>query len=63
VVSPRHRGVGAGTRLLETAIAQARQQGYRRITLLTDRANEAAQRFHARQGFVVSPMRPLRQLL
>jgi GNAT superfamily N-acetyltransferase len=63
VVSPRRRGTGLGARLLEAAIGQARQQGCQRITLLTDRANEAAQRFYARQGFVASPMQPLRLLL
>jgi GNAT superfamily N-acetyltransferase len=63
VVSPPRRGTGLGALLLEAAIAQARRQGCHRITLLTDRANEAAQRFYARQGFVASPMRPLRLLL
>jgi GNAT superfamily N-acetyltransferase len=63
VVSPRHRGAGVGARLLAEAMTQARQQGCLRITLLTDRANEAAQRFYARQGFAASPMLPLRLLL
>ena len=60
VVAPAYRGSGVGGRLLEAAIEQARRQGCRRITLLTDRVNEAAQRFYARQGFTASPMLPMR---
>jgi GNAT superfamily N-acetyltransferase len=63
VVSPRHRGAGVGARLLAEAMTQARQQSCLRITLLTDRVNEAARRFYARQGFAASPMLPLRLLL
>lgn len=60
VVSPAGRGTGVGTRLLAEAIAYARAQGCKRITLLTDRSNESAQGFYARQGFVVSGMVPMR---
>lgn len=63
VVARAQRGAGLGQRLLAQAIAQARASGCRRITLLTDGVNEAAQRFYARQGFTVSPMRPMRLLL
>lgn len=60
VVSPQARGTGIGSRLLEHAIAVARANGCKRITLLTDRVNEAAQRFYKRRGFESSPMVPLR---
>jgi ribosomal protein S18 acetylase RimI-like enzyme len=40
-----------------------RENGGRRVTLLTDRSNEAAQRFYERSGFVPSPMIPLRLAL
>ncbi|WP_043459629.1 GNAT family N-acetyltransferase [Azohydromonas australica] len=60
VVAPAHRGSGVGDRLLKAAIEQARRQGCCRITLLTDRVNEAAQRFYARQGFQASTMLPMR---
>lgn len=63
VVAPAGRSSGVGSQLLSAAIATARARGCKRITLLTDRANEAAQRFYARQGFVVSSMVPMRLLL
>lgn len=60
VVSPAGRGLGVGTRLLSEAISYSRAHGCKRITLLTDQINESAQRFYARQGFVVSSMVPMR---
>ena len=63
VVSPTVRGTGVGTKLLVEAISLARTEGCKRVTLLTDRSNEAAQRFYAKQGFVVSSMVPMRLLL
>ncbi|NJM11671.1 MAG: GNAT family N-acetyltransferase [Synechococcaceae cyanobacterium SM1_2_3] len=63
VVSSQERGVGVGTQLLVEAIAFARSHGCRRITLLTDRTNGAAQRFYGKQGFVASSMIPMRLAL
>ena len=63
VVTPDTRGQGVGAQLLAQAIALAKANGCLRITLLTDAVNEAAQRFYQRQGFVVSPMMPLRLVL
>jgi len=63
VVHPDARGTGAGSLLLKQAIELARSNGCRRITLLTDRTNEAAQRFYKRHGFTLSAMIPLRLLL
>lgn len=60
VVSPAGRGIGVGTKLLSEAISCSRAQGCKRITLLTDRSNESAQRFYAKQGFVASSMVPMR---
>lgn len=60
VVTPEGRGGGLGSRLLEAAIGLAKAEGCRRITLLTDGSNVAAQRFYARQGFVLSDMVPMR---
>ena len=63
VVHPSARGGGAGSALLQSAISAARSAGCRRITLLTDGSNQAAQRFYQRHGFTLSDMVPLRLLL
>ena len=60
VVDPLRRGSGLGTTLLQGAIALARQHGCRRITLLTDGDNVAAQRFYEQHGFKPSSMVPYR---
>jgi GNAT superfamily N-acetyltransferase len=63
IVHPVYRDSGAGSELLQAAIHLARSFGCRRITLLTDRTNESAQRFYERQGFNLSEMVPMRLLL
>lgn len=63
VVAPDARGAGIGSRLLQEAIQFARSNGCHRITLLTDRSNEPAQRFYQRHGFGPSAMIPLRLAL
>ena len=63
VVAPEMRGQGMGTQLLKAAIEQARQQGCLRITLLTDADNHTAQAFYQQQGFIGSPMMPMRLVL
>lgn len=60
IVHPAHRGSGAGSRLLQAAVEFARSAGCLRITLLTDCANAAAQRFYQRHGFESSAMLPMR---
>jgi GNAT superfamily N-acetyltransferase len=63
VVHPTRRGNGNGSRLILAAINVARSAECRRITLLTDRTNESAQRFYRRHGFTPSEMIPMRLLL
>ena len=63
VVDAAARGAGFGSVLLEQAIGHARKRGCKRITLLTDADNAAAQRFYARHDFVHSPMIALRRAL
>jgi len=63
IVHPAARGRGVGSRLLEYAIGFAANAGCRRITLLTDATNLAAQRFYARHGFGHSTMIPMRRTL
>jgi len=60
IVRPDGRGSGAGSLLLQAVINAAQAAGCRRITLLTDRTNVAAQRFYQRHGFILSDMVPLR---
>jgi GNAT superfamily N-acetyltransferase len=60
VVRPHQRGSGVGSLLLHHAIEHARGNGYRRITLLTDRVNAGAIRFYGRHGFRPSEMNVLR---
>ena len=60
VVSPNARGSGVGSQLFEQAIQFARLDGCKRITLLTDRTNESAQRFYQKHGFGFSAMIPMR---
>ena len=62
VVAASHRGQGLGRRLIEQAVAHACAQGCRRITLLTDKENRAAQRFYANAGFSISAMVPMRRV-
>lgn len=57
------RGLGVGSALLEHALEFARHNGCRRITLLTDADNLAAQRFYGRLGFKRSGMVPMRLVL
>lgn len=56
VVDPTERGAGVGSALLERAIASAREQGCRRISLHTDASNVSAQRLYRRFGFADSSM-------
>ena len=60
VVAPTARRSGMGSHLLAGAISFARAQGCKRITLLTDGDNQAAQQFYQRHGFRPSSMVPMR---
>jgi GNAT superfamily N-acetyltransferase len=63
IVHPGAQGRGVGSRLLAYAIGFAADAGCRRITLLTDATNLAAQRFYTRHGFGYSTMIPMRRAL
>jgi len=63
VVLPSKRGSGVGSRLLNAAIATARENNCQRLTLLTDSNNEIAHGFYEKHGFTRSPMLPFRFIL
>jgi len=63
IVHQDHRHHGFGDRLIEHCIQFAREKNFLRITLLTDRANEEAQKFFKSHGFLDSKMIPLRMFL
>lgn len=59
-IHTEHRRQGYGRRLLQHAIEFAREKNFLRITLLTDKPNEAAKRFFLKAGFTESDMIPMR---
>jgi ribosomal protein S18 acetylase RimI-like enzyme len=63
IIRQEYRGHGLGSRLLVHALDYARKKDVKRITLLTDRLNEDAQRFYKRHGFFESAMLPMRYVL
>jgi len=63
IVTPAWRQKGLGSLLLNHAVEFAKDEGFGRITLLTDRDNEVAQRFYQIKGFSPSEMVVFRKLL
>ena len=63
VVLPKSRSEGVGSKLMDYAISEAKKEGCKRITLLTDIKNTKAQSFYQKKGFVKSKMMPYRLLL
>jgi GNAT superfamily N-acetyltransferase len=60
VIHKQYQGKGYGSRLLQHAIDFAKQKNFLRVTLLTDRPENAAQEFFRHHGFVESSMIPMR---
>jgi ribosomal protein S18 acetylase RimI-like enzyme len=60
VVLPECRGRGIAKLLVSFVIQQARKRGLKRLTLLTDLQNEAAQALYRKLGFADSTMKPMR---
>lgn len=63
VVCPDRRASGRGSQLLQHAIEYARDRGFTRITLLTDKSNSRAIRFYEKHAFEQSEMTALRLYL
>lgn len=62
VIHKEHRGQGYGRQLLNYACDFAREKGFTRITLLTDKPNLIAKDFYLHHGFIESDMIPMRKL-
>ena len=60
VVLPDYRGRGIATALVRFVIAEARKQGLKRLSLLTDGDNARAQALYRKAGFTDSTMKPMR---
>ena len=60
VVLPDYRGRGIATALVQFVIAEARKQGLKRLSLLTDGDNARAQALYRKAGFTDSTMKPMR---
>ena len=56
ILSDRYRNWGLGRRLVEHVMDWAREEGFLRVTLLTDGDNHGARRFYERLGFGSSDM-------
>jgi GNAT superfamily N-acetyltransferase len=56
VVSPKARGKGVGSMLMKFSLDLAKENGCKRITLLTDFDNDGAHRFYQQHGFIRSSM-------
>jgi len=60
IVDVAHRGKKIATRLIEHVKNYLKEQGFQRITLLTDRDNKKGQEFYKKCGFESSTMIPYR---
>ncbi len=60
VISKDHRSQALGSELIRSTIDLAKENGCKRLTLLTDADNTSAHRFYTEKGFDHSSMIPFR---
>ncbi|MFB7462629.1 GNAT family N-acetyltransferase [Streptomyces sp. NPDC056224] len=58
LVTPKARGLGLGTRLVEECLAFARQAGYRQVTLWTNDVLVSARKIYQSLGFALADEEP-----
>ncbi len=63
IVARAWRGKGLGEQLVNAVLRWAEEEGMRRVTLLTDKDNGAAQHVYRKLGFVTSDMQVMRKYL
>jgi len=63
VVEPKCRAQKIGSKLLSYVVEYLKEEGFKRITLLTDGDNRQAHNFYEQNGFDVSTMVAYRKLL
>ena len=63
IVLSNFRRQGVGSRLIDYAITEAKKEGCKRITLLTDIDNVKAQSLYQNKGFIQSQMKTYRLLI
>lgn len=61
LVHPDGRGHGLGSRLVDTCLEHAREQGFKRMRLWTTNWQEAALRVYLRRGFTLVDQQPQRK--
>ncbi len=63
ILDKNHRGQHLGSTLIDFALARIKENGCKRVTLLTDEDNSYAHRFYQNKGFEKSSMVPFKLIL
>ncbi len=63
ILEKNYRGQNLGTTLIDFALAKVKENGCRRVTLLTDEDNTYAHKFYQNKGFEKSSMVPFKLIL